>query len=105
MNKQLGSIEVHAHVSEIYSPPRVTSLCEKFGLIRGMAFYLSVPDPDDGLPWDFNDPAKRKKALDLVFTRRSLLLIGSPMCSAFSKLQNMNWSRMTSEEVSKVKEY
>jgi hypothetical protein len=97
--------DIHAHVSEIYSPPRVTGLASSLGLIPGMALDLSVVDPDDGKPWDFNDPQKRSKALKRVFTERSLLLIGSPMCSSFSRLQNLNWGRMDPEEVERVKSY
>ena len=70
-----------------------------------MALDLSAVDPDDGKPWDFNDPEKRRKALKKVFTERSLLLIGSPMCSSFSRLQNLNWGRMDPEEVERVKSY
>ena len=97
--------DIRAHVSEIYSPPRVTGLAHFYGLLPGMALDLSIEDPDDGKPWDFNDPSKRKKAFEKVFTERSLLLIGSPMCAAFSKLQNLNWGRMDPSEIQKVKEY
>ena len=75
------------------------------GLIPGMALDLSVVDPDDGLPWDFNNEDKRKKAMRLIFTKRSLLLIGSPMCSSFSNIQNFNWGRMDPKEVDRVKAY
>ena len=94
-----------SHVSEIYSKPRVTSMAEKMGLVSGMALDLTTVDPDDGKPWDFNIKDKRDKALKLLFTRRSLLLIGSPMCAAFSQLQNMNWGNMSEEDMSRVKEY
>ena len=99
------STDLDSHVSEVYSPPRVTGLAPEMGLLPGYALDLSVCDPDDGRPWDFNDPEKRKKALALVFTRRSLLLIGSPMCSAFSNIQNLNWGRMSEEDSARIKEY
>ena len=105
MEARLDKVDFTTHVSEIYSPPRVTGLAGKMGLDPGMALDLSVVDPDDGKPWDFNDASKRKKALHIMFTRRSLLLIGSPMCSSFSSIQNLNWGRMTPEEIHKVKEY
>jgi len=97
--------DLDSHVSEFYSPPRVSGLAPEMNLISGYALDLSVNDPDDGLPWDFNNPAKRRKALLQLYTRRSLLLIGSPMCSAFSTIQNLNWGRMFEEEAKKVKEY
>ncbi len=98
-------LSIADHVSEVYFPPRVTGLCEGMGLIPGAALDLSIVDPDDGRPWDFNDPRKRTKALRRIFKTRSLLLIGSPMCSAFSNLQHLNLGRMTSQEIEKVKEY
>ena len=70
-----------------------------------MALDLSVVDPDDGKPWDFNDPSKRSKALKRVFSEKFLLLIGSPMCASFSRLQNLNWGRMDPSEVERVKAY
>ena len=105
MENALKTEGVSSHVSEIYSRPRVTSMAEQLGLIPGMSLDLATVDPDDGKPWDFNVREKREKALKLVFTRRSLLLIGSPMCSAFSQIQSLNWSRMSPEKVLEVKEY
>ena len=89
----------------MYSPPRVTGLCANLGLLPGMALDSSSVDPDDGKAWDFNDPEKRHKALKRVFTERSLLLVGSPMCSSFSRLQHLNWGRMSPDEVKRVREY
>ncbi len=42
------------------------------------------------MPWDFNVPAKRDKALAKIRKEKPLLLIGSPMCTAFSQLQNLS---------------
>ena len=41
-------------------------------------------------PRDFNDPAKRDEAETLLDEQRPHLLIGSPMCIAFSNIQNLN---------------
>ena len=49
-------------VAEVYSPPKVTDLASRFGLIPGFALDLSVCDPDDGEPWDFDNDAKREKS-------------------------------------------
>ena len=59
----------------------------------GMAFDLTVNDPDDGLPWDFSRKDKRDKARRLLQRFRPLLLIGSPMCTAFSTWQRLNKSK------------
>ena len=47
----------------------------------------------DGKPWDFNCREKLKKAIKLVRERKAMLLICSPMCTAFSKLQNLNFRK------------
>jgi hypothetical protein len=44
-------------VTEIYSPPRITEEVRRSGgrhLVPGIAFDITVTDPDDGRPWDFN---------------------------------------------------
>ncbi len=35
-------------------------------LLPGYAFDVTVNDPDDGLPWDFDRPEKREKARRLL---------------------------------------
>ena len=79
-------------------------LSELMGLIPGMALGLTVNDVD-GAPWDFNVEEKRNKAKQMVYEKRALLLIGGPMCSAFSQLQSINFSRMNNEDVDKIIEY
>ena len=62
MNSLMSERDIQTHVSEIYSPPRVTGLASGLGLIPGMALDLSTVDPDDGKAWDFNNPEKEKSA-------------------------------------------
>jgi len=85
---------VRDHVMEIYSPERVTSIAQRLGLRGGIAMDLTTIDPEDGELWDFNKPDKRRKAKEIVESKRALLIILSPMCTAFSTLQNMNKSKM-----------
>ena len=96
---------IESHIIEIYSPPRVTTMAERFKLIPGLALDLTTIDPDDGMPWNFDDPSKRAKAKQLVHTRRSLLVIGSPMCSAFSQLQQLNFPKMSKQEIERMINY
>lgn len=84
-----------AIVSEIYSAPRVTDAARRharFGAMPGLALDLTGHD-DDGRPWDFNVPGKREKAERLLDAQRPVLLIGTPMCTAFSNIQNLNKHR------------
>ena len=55
----------------------------------GLALDLTTTNSKGEL-WDFNDPAKRKEAEELLDEQRPRLLIGSPMCTAFSHIQNLN---------------
>ena len=65
--KRFGLMSLSNDVSEICSRSRVTAYAQSLGLSPGSALDLSVTDPDDGRPWDFDIPAKRSKAsLDQV---------------------------------------
>ena len=86
------------HVSEVFNPGRFTRHCNRYGLTPGHAFDLTLCDPDDGQPWDMNVPDKRVKAHWIIEKEEPWLLIGSPMCKAFSKLMALNWSRMDPEQ-------
>ena len=79
-------------VTEIYSPPRVTKLAKQYGLQPGVAMDITTCD-DTGQPWDFCCPKQRAKALRLVRQQQPLLLVGSPMCTAWSILQGLNAHR------------
>ena len=85
-------------VSEIYSPPGVTALIRQLKVrhvMPGYAFDITTVDPADGMPWDFNIPAKRQRARMLIREQKPYLLIGSPMCTAFSAWQRLNRARST----------
>ena len=49
------------HVSEIDSPPRVTSLANEYKLKAGFAVDLTVCD-EDGNHWDFDNPRDARKS-------------------------------------------
>ena len=82
-----------AIVSEVYSPPRVTAAATKLlpelRLIPGFALDLTTAD-SDGRQWDFDDVTMRERAMRRVKEDRPMLLVGSPMCTAFSTWQRIN---------------
>ena len=83
---------MRAVVSEIYSPPRVTAaakLLPELKLILGFALDLTVADTDGRL-WDFDDVVMRDRARKRPLDERPMLLVGSPMCFAFSTWQRIN---------------
>ena len=104
MMKELELYGAGHHVIEVYSPPRVTSWAAKMRMAPGLALDLTCKD-DDGLPWDFNNPDKVRKAKKLIQDTKPLLLLGSPMCSAFSTMNNINFSRMSPQDVEEVVQY
>lgn len=57
------------------------------------------------MPWGFNVVSKREKAEEMVRANMSLLLIVSPMCAAFSRLQRLNDPKMTQQMVREIMEY
>ena len=58
-------------------------------LIPGFALDLTTLDAD-GRRWDFDDKEMRDRALKRVREERPMLLIGSPMCTAFSTWHRIN---------------
>ena len=62
---------------------------EQKGFCPGWSLDLSTTNAA-GRPWDFNLPECLVEAKRLVLEKRPLLLIGSPMCTWFSQLQNLN---------------
>ena len=90
--KRERSRAVRAIVSEVYSPPRVTAatkLLPELRLIPGFALDLTTSDVDGAL-WDFDSKVMRERAMRKVKEERPQLLIGSPMCTAFSTWQRIN---------------
>ena len=58
----------------------------------GFALDLTTNDAD-GAAWDFDNLEMRQRALDRVRREKPLLLVGSPMCTAFPTWQYINQSR------------
>ncbi len=78
-----------AAVVELYSPPRVTAtLPAGTGLVAGSTFDLHADV--DGVKWDFEKPQDRKRAWERIRAEEPFLVIGSPPCTMFSSLQNLN---------------
>ena len=68
----------------------LTQMAKTIKLRPGAAIDLTVADPGDGQPWALNNPQKQRKAFNRIQKDRSLLLIGGPMCVAFSRI----WDRL-----------
>ena len=90
-DNMIGSIIgiVQKHVSEVWSPPRVTALAGEYRLNPGSAYDIETSD-SNGRPWDFDIPEQRNQCVREILEQRPAFLIGSPMCTAFSILQGLN---------------
>ena len=85
-------------IIEVYSPPRVSEVAKKYGITSHGSFDITVNDPDDQMPWDLNLKSKRDKVLKIIRECKPSVVIGSPMCTAFSTLQNMNRHKKNEDE-------
>ena len=83
---------LRAVVSEVYSAPRVTNAARRhprLGCIPGLALDITATD-DEGNRWNFDIPEVRELAERLLDSQKPTVLIGSPMCTPFSKLQRIS---------------
>jgi hypothetical protein len=79
LNAQLSSTDV----CEIFSPLRVAGVCKEAGLTPGESMDIKSGD-------DFDKLADRTKCWDSIIRDEPLLVIGSPPCTMFSRLQELN---------------
>ena len=79
MSKQLNSTDM----AEMFSPERVTAVCKDYGLTPGAAM-----DIKNG--YDFDKVADRNRCWATIIREEPKLVIGSPPCTMFSKLQELN---------------
>ena len=92
-------------VSDVYPQPYMSLEMRRDGfkhLIPGLALDLTVADPKDDRPWDFSRHAKREKARRFIRESKPILLIGSPMCTAFSTWQRFNFAKTQRPDMCKA---
>ena len=94
-------------VSKVFSPERVTAFCKQYGLVPGEAM-----DAKNGYYFDL--ASDRKKAWDTIIKDKPKLVIGSPPCTYFPRLQELNkhmyrdddvWMAKFSEGIEQAKRY
>ena len=78
-------------VAEVYSPARVARMARKMGLSQGWSLDLTTEDTD-GRAWDFNHMEMRNRAIRKLLQDKPRLLVGSPMCIAYSCMNNINYA-------------
>ena len=81
--KILTAAIMGADITEVFSPERVAQVARTFGLSAGSSMDLT-----NG--WDFNREDHKRQAWAKVREEAPVLLIGSPPCTYFSVLQELN---------------
>ena len=74
-------------LGEIYSPPRIALHLQKKGYQVGSSFDLQTG-------WDLSQDNHRRQMWRILREERPEVLVVSPPCTAFSRLQAINWGRM-----------
>ena len=85
-------------VAEVCSPPRVATHARAFGLRPGWSLDITNHD-HGGEPWDFSKPKMRERIRKKIQRDKPLLIIGSPMCTDWSTMMNLNWPRMSEDQI------
>ena len=88
----LHMLRANMEVAEFYSPARVIQMAREMGLRAGWGLDHTTTD-DDGRAWGFNSVEMRNRAIHRALKDRPLLLIGSPVCIAYSTMNNINYCR------------
>ena len=82
----------HRAVGSVDSSPRVTAAAKlmlELKVISGFALDLTTADIDSA-SLDFDSKVMRDRAMKKLREEKPLLLIGSPLCTAFSTWQRIN---------------
>ena len=91
-NTMAKSMMEEMDVAEAYSPPRVVAMAKKMGLRAVWSPDVTTSD-ENGIAWDFNKVAMRNKAARKLIQDKPRLLIGSPICTPFSQMNNINYTK------------
>ena len=81
--KILSAAILGVDITEVYSPERVAKVARRYGLVAGSSMDLTTG-------YDFTIEAHKRLAWKKVREEAPFLLIGSPPCTYFSMLQELN---------------
>ena len=84
-----------ADVVELYSQPRIAqeAAIRKYGgtdLTAGWSLDLTMRDPETNSPWDLSKQDVQNRVRKMVTVSKPFMLVGSPPCTPFSRLQALN---------------
>eukprot|EP00434_Breviolum_minutum_P029882 symbB.v1.2.026423.t1/scaffold2638.1/size74318/2 len=84
-------------IMELFSPPRVTKECSRFGCTT-----TKIPAYDLDCGWDFFNAKHRKEFWEALEEEEPDLVVMSPECRAFSQMMNVNWEKMDPGEARRI---
>ncbi len=90
-------------VAELYSQPRIAQEAairsyNGVNLLPGWSLDLTREDPLTGEPWDMAKHEVRERVRKLVRDTKPFMVIGSPPCTMFCSLQDLNKGKRDEEE-------
>ena len=88
MEKDLKTLEANKTVSEVFSPPRIAAAATRHGLKQGRSYDLVTG-------WNLDDSKQVKAMWKQLKEDQPILIVISPPCKAFSRLQEWNFRRMS----------
>jgi hypothetical protein len=84
-------------LAEIYSLPRVVKEANGMGMRGGFSIDFTAPNPDDYI-WDLSKHEFHQRAFAKIRECRPYMIVGSPECTLFSTIQNLNMRMPEGEE-------
>ena len=90
---------------EVYGTGRIVESANGFLRnlnLKGLDAFDLRTKKEDGTPWDFSKTSDRKEALRYVQEKQPTWVVGSPPCTAFSRLQGLNFSKMSPDKVQSI---
>ena len=84
-----------ADVAELYSQPRIAqeAAIRRYGgtdLTAGWSLDLTMRDPSTNEPWDLSKKNVQDRVRKMVVDSKPFMLVGSPPCTPFSRLQELS---------------
>ena len=84
-----------ADVVELFSQPRIAQEAgtRQYGnteLVPGWSFDLTMRDPLTNEPWDLSRKDVQQRVTKMVTESKPFMVVGSPPCTAFSRLQELS---------------
>ena len=78
-------------IAEVFSPPRIAAMAQRMGFVAGSSMDLKTG-------WDFSRADHRRVAIETLVREKPWIVVGSPPCTAFSVIQNLNLHKFKDDE-------